>query len=89
MSHIITELWYGNIRPCETCGVPDPEGKRIHARMDQYREKLWNTLTDTQKEQFDQYAAGSDEYLFHMMELAFSDGFALGTRVAAEVFVQN
>jgi len=81
----ILDLWNGNIAPCEHCGAHNPTVNRLHALIERIREKLWEELTDAQKEQFQKYIDCSDEYLFLMMELAFCDGFILGNKLAYEV----
>ena len=84
MTNTITDLWNGNIAPCERCGAHDPQVNHLVSLMTRNRETLWEGLTEAQRETFQKYIDCSDEYLFHMLELAFRDGFCLGSRLAIE-----
>ena len=81
----IIDLWNGNIAPCEHCGSHDAQINRLLCLMERHREGLHNGLTEAQTEVFQKYMDCAEEYLLRMMELAFSDGFCLGARLAAEV----
>lgn len=83
----IIDLWNGNIAPCEHCGAHDVDANRLISLMEQNREILRESLTEAQKEWFQKYIDCSEDYLLHMMELAFFDGFTLGGRLAAEVLM--
>ena len=84
MSETISELWNGDIAPCEHCGAKDPQANRLICLMVQNREALCRDLSDAQKEMFQKYMDRSEDYLFRMMELAFGEGFSLGTKLAIE-----
>ena len=84
MSQTISDLWYGNLAPCDSCGAHDPEAKHLIHLMNQNREKLSAEFTAGQKEVFQKYLDCSDEYLIRMMELAFCEGFCLASKLAAE-----
>ena len=84
MKETIIDLWYGNIAPIEQCGSHDPRANKLVNLIEQNREKLCGSLTDSQKDRFQKYIDASEEYLFYMMELAFSEGFVLGTRLMTE-----
>lgn len=80
----IIDLWNGNIAPCEHCGSHDPVINKLMSLMERNQEKLSNGLTEAQMEIFQKYMDCSDEYLLRMLELAFCDGFCLGSRLAIE-----
>ena len=84
MQQTIIDLWNGNIAPCEHCGSHDPVINKLMSLMERNREKLSNGLTEAQMEIFQKYVDCSDEYLLRMLELAFCDGFCLGSRLAIE-----
>lgn len=80
----ITDLWNGNIAPCEHCGSHDAEVNHLIGLMEQNRENLCRGLTELQKETFQKYIDCSEEYLLKMLELAFCDGFCLGSKLMIE-----
>lgn len=84
MTQAIYDLWNGNIAPAEHCGSHDPEANRLTDLIERNREKLCVGLTAAQKEMFEKYIDCSEEYLLRMMELAFCDGFCLGSRLVTE-----
>ena len=85
MEETIKDLWNGNIAPCEHCGAHDLEANRLIRLMEQNREALRSGLTAAQVEVFQKYIDHSEEYLLRMLELAFCDGFSLGSKLAVEV----
>lgn len=85
MTQTISDLWNGNIAPCEHCGSHDPVANELIALIERNRENLSRGLTTAQMETFQKYIDCSDEYLLRMLELAFSDGFILGSRLAIAV----
>ena len=84
MPQTIIDLWNGNIAPCEHCGAHDPEVNHLIGLIERNREHLCEGLTAAQKETLQKYIDCSEEYLFRMLELAFSDGFCLGSRLVME-----
>ena len=88
MTQTITDLWNGNIAPCEHCGAHDMEANHLICLIERNREALSGSLTAAQMEVFQKYMDCSEEYLLRMMELAFSDGFCLGGRLATEVLAE-
>ena len=84
MLQTITDLWNGNIAPVEHCGAHDADANHLIGLMERNREALREGLTAAQKETFQKYVDCSEEYLLRMLELAFSDGFCLGSRLAVE-----
>lgn len=82
--HTIDDLWNGNIAPCEHCGSHDREANRLLVLMEQHRQAASRGLTDIQAEALRQYTDRSEEYLLRMVELAFREGFCLGSQLAME-----
>lgn len=85
MPQTISDLWNGNIAPCEHCGAHDKEANELIRLMERHREMLLSGLTELQKELLQKYIDCSEEYLLRLMELSFCDGFCLAGRLAAEV----
>lgn len=84
MTQTITDLWNGNIAPCEHCGSHDKEANHLIGLMERNREALHEGLTAAQRETFQKYIDSSEEYLLRMLELAFCDGFCLGSKLVME-----
>lgn len=84
MTQTISDLWSGNIAPCEHCGSHDSEANHLLCLMERNRDNLCAGLTAVQKETFQKFIDCSEEYTLRMMELAFCDGFSLGCRLTAE-----
>jgi len=80
----ILDLWNGNIAPCEHCGSHDPVINDLIGLMERNRENLSRGLTEAQLEILQKYMDCSDEYLLRMLELAFCDGFRLGSKLMVE-----
>ena len=89
MNPTITDLWYGNIGPCERCGDHDSELLQLLSLMESNREELCGGLTEKQREILDKYIACADGYLCRMQELTFCEGFSLGCRLTAEALVSR
>ena len=87
MHQTIKDLWNGNIAPVEHCGAYNPEINRLHALIERNRENLSKGLSDAQMEVFQKYVACSDEYLLQMLELAFCDGFCIGSKLTMETLL--
>ena len=89
MTSTILDLWNGNIAPCEHCGTHDEQSKHLFSLISRNREALSATLSESQKEILQKYLECTEEYLLRLMELAFSDGFSLGSRFAMESLSNN
>ncbi len=84
MRNTISDLWNGNIAPCEHCGSHDPAVNELIGLIERNRENLSGGLTALQMETFPKYIDCTDEYLLRMLELAFTEGFTLGSRLVFE-----
>ena len=80
------DLWNGNIAPIEHCGSHDALANQLIAKIERNRERLCTGLTEAQNEVFQRYMDCSEEYLLRMLELAFCDGFELGSKLMLEIF---
>ena len=87
MAQTITDLWNGNIAPCEHCGAHDPEVNQLICLLERNRENLNSGLTEPQKETFQKYIDCSEGYLLRMLELAFLEGFALASKLTVEALL--
>ena len=85
MNNTILDLWNGNIASCEYCGANDTEANHLIGLIERNRENLSRELSDAQKETFQKYIDCTDGYLLRMLELAFSDGFTLGSKLMIEI----
>ena len=86
MESAISNLWNGNIAPCEHCGTQDGKVNQLFTRMRREREVLEAELTADQKARLEGYSQLSEDYLLRMMELAFREGFVVGSQITAEVY---
>lgn len=84
MTATLSKLWYGNIAPCEQCGVNDPETRKLEILNDRNYDALCQIITPEQKEILQKYVDCRDEHLFHMMESAFCEGFSLAAKLLSE-----
>ena len=89
MKSIIEELWYGNIAPCENCGVKDKEIERLVKLMGEHEDKLRNELGEQQKVLFQKYVTWSDQYACDISARAFRDGFCLAAKLIAETLARG
>lgn len=89
MNQTITDLWYGNLAPCEQCGVQDREADHLLSLIERNREELCDSLTEKQKITLESYIACSDEYLCRMQELTFCEGFSLGCKLTAQAVLKE
>ena len=81
MNSIISDLWYGKVSPCATCGVGDKEIEQMVVSLGEHEDALRRLLTGSQREMFIQYARWSDMYACTILEKAFREGFCLAMRL--------
>ena len=84
MSQRIIDLWRGDIAPLDRCGIGDREANLLLQNMDRLQTKLEEGLTEAQKGHFEDYVQKTDQSYLRMLELAFKEGFSLGSRLTAE-----
>ena len=85
MGSMLVDLWYGNIAPCETCGVGDAEIEQLVKCMGEQEETLRRVLQESQKELFTRYVRWSGLYACTISEKAFQEGFRLAVRFMSEI----
>ena len=85
MNSILADLWYGNVTPCENCGVGDAEVERLVKCMGEQEDTLLRALQAPQKELFTRYVRWSDMYASAISEKAFQEGFRLAVRLMSEI----
>ena len=89
MESIIAELFYGNITPSERSFRRTGEYAHVLQLVTRNEEKLTQTLTEAQKENFEKFKDSTSE-LNGMTEVtAFTLGFKLGLRLTAEAFISG
>jgi len=87
MTHTISDLWNGNIAPCEHCGSHDTKANHLISLIERNREDLFKSLTAAQAETFQKYIDCCEEYLLRMLELAFYEGFSLASKLTIESMI--
>ena len=81
---ILEEFWYGNIEPTEY-DTSSKEYKKLLELICRNEEKLRGTMTDEQKELFEQYSDCVQGHDTITDCLIFQNSFKLGTRMMLEV----
>lgn len=82
----IIDLWYGNIAPCEHCGSHDSKLNKLIGQIERHREDLIKCIAPAEFDTFQKYIESSDAYWLRMLELTFSEGFCLGSKLAIESY---
>ena len=86
MKSVISELWNGEIAPCEHCGAQDGLANILFSKMKQGRETMEKILPEERRDVLESYSQLWEDYLLRMMELSFQEGLVLGLRLGREVF---
>ena len=81
---LLEEFWYGNIEPTEY-DTSSKEYKNLLELICRIEEKLRGTMTDEQKELFEQYSDCVREHDTITDCLIFQNSFKLGARMMLEV----
>lgn len=84
MKETIRQLFYGNIFPCERCGIEKAEIKTLARKVGEKRELLCKGLTEEQKTILEQYDDLLGELHSFFNEEFFVDGFSLGAKFIKE-----
>lgn len=86
MEDLIKKIYYGNLYPCEKCGINNRSIKKLAQEIAKKREAIINQLNDKQREELEEYdnllACLSSEY----HEAHFVEGFKIGARLIIELF---
>lgn len=82
MENIISELWYGRIRPIEK--TANAEILELENLLSRNYHDLMKTLDEEQKSIFEKYTENASENLCLNCEKAFYDGFCLCAKLLTE-----
>ncbi|MBQ3560908.1 MAG: hypothetical protein IJA06_03715 [Oscillospiraceae bacterium] len=82
MENIISELWYGRIRPTEK--TANAEILELENLLSRNYHDLMKTLDEEQKSIFEKYTENASENLCLNCEKAFYDGFCLCAKLLTE-----
>ena len=85
MTHIIQELWHGNIVPQEDSRNNTKEMKELISYIARHDEDLEKLLTEEQKAIFEKYQDCWNEYVSLAEAAIFEYAFRLGARLTMEV----
>ena len=84
MKSIIEELWNGEINPQDTLVDNNPHYKKLQQL--QSRNELFESLSEDQKEKLEKYCDTTLEMNSVSEREAFTAGFKIAMRLAAEAF---
>ena len=83
--NILEEFWYGNLDPTEYDTVFCKDYKKLLEQLCREEENLRATMTEEQKELFDQYAERLRKFQAAADCLLFQNSLKLGARMMLEV----
>ena len=89
MSHIIQELWHGNIVPQEDSRNNTKEMKELISYIARHDEDLEKLLTEEQKAIFEKYQDCWNEYVSLAEAAIFEYAFKIGMTIAIETLSNN
>ena len=89
MTHIIQELWHGNIVPQEDSRNNTKEMKELISYIARHDEDLEKLLTEEQKAIFEKYQDCWNEYVSLAEAAIFEYAFKLGMAIAIETLTNN
>lgn len=85
MKTILTDLFYGSVRPQENLSPESDHTRKYHV----YEEKTKNfieKLSPDMREEFDKIISQKNELDLNDLEAMFCNGFCLGVQIMAEVY---
>lgn len=85
MKSVLTNLFYGNIRPQENTSSMSDHIKQNYSYTENTK-KFLEKLSPDMKEEFDKIIAQKNELALDELEEMFCDGFCLGIKIMAEVY---
>lgn len=86
MNKLISQLWYGNLRPSDN--LSNAEIKKLELLMEKNLEKLSSHLSSKSAEIFSTYNECVNEYVLEISEQAFLEGFSIGVKMMVEAMVK-
>ena len=89
MTHIIQELWHGNVVPQEDSRNNTKEMKELISYIARHDEDLEKLLTEEQKAIFEKYQDCWNEYVSLAEAAIFEYAFKLGMTIAIETLTNN
>ena len=87
MPNILEDLYYGNISPCQRAVRPDGKVRKLSQKHCDLESKLSESLTEEQREIFEQYLSASADLLDANCLDSFITGFRLGACFTHEIFI--
>ena len=87
MPNILEDLYYGNLSPCQRAVRPDSRTQKLMQKQSDIETRLSESLTEEQRENFEQYLSVTADLLDANCLDSFITGFRLGARFAHETFV--
>ena len=82
--NILTELWYGNIKPIKNFGANNKELKSLEFLIERHYEYLNENCSKNCKESLEKYTDCFYEYLSLIEVQAFHDGFCVCAKILTE-----
>ena len=89
MRNIFDELWYGNMEPYTECRTRNDEIKDLERYIERHKNKLEETMTDTQKEIFEKFDDCCQELIDINERMIFSYAFKLGAKISIEILTDH
>lgn len=89
MESILEELWYGNICPNTDYRTQAEEENKLMRYIVTHHDKLWETLSDTQKEIFQKFDDCRSELTEIEERSIFIYAFRLGAKMMIEVMTSD
>ena len=86
MKNIIEGLWNGEINPQDTLVDNNPHYKKLQQRQSRNKTELLEILSEEQKEKLEKYCDTTLEMNSVSEREAFTAGFKIAMRLAAEAF---
>ena len=89
MPNILEDLYYGNITPNQRSVRPNSRVQTLMKKQSDLETKLSESLTEEQRETFEQYLSVSADLLDANCLDSFITGFRLGARFTHETFASD
>ena len=85
----ISKLWNGELEPYTQVGKDNTEIKELEEQVRLSYEKLEKSLSEEQRVLLDKYRDSVDSYTALTAELAFCDGYCLGTKLTVQALTKE
>lgn len=89
MESLLEELWYGNICPNTDYRIQTEEAGKLMRYIATHHDRLWETLTDTQREIFQKFDDCRSELTEMEEREIFIYAFRLGAKMMVEVMISD